>query len=341
MFIGIEKERIILKEYKFIDLFAGIGGFRIALESVGAKCVFSSEINKYSCATYEANFDEYPDGDITQILSKDIPEHDILCAGFPCQPFSLASVPKYRSLGLKMGFEHKTQGTLFHDICKILKYHRPKAFILENVKHLKGHDGGNTWDTIEKALRGLDYTIYDKVIDARKVVPQHRERVFIVGFSDGIKFEWPEIEDQKPVLKNILNSGRAKGRYTLTDGVWRALRRHAQRHKSMGHGFGYGLGNRNSVSRTLSARYYKDGAEILIEQSGGRNPRRLTPRECARLMGFPKDFKIIVSDSQAYRQFGNSVVVPIVRKIAEKVVYTMKNPEYIPEQTEISDFAEV
>ena len=327
--------------YKFIDLFAGIGGFRLALESIGAKCVYSSEINKYSCATYEANFGDFPDGDITQKFAKDIPEHDILCAGFPCQPFSQASVPKYKSLGRKLGFEHETQGTLFHDICRILKYHKPKAFILENVKHLKRHDGGKTWDTIVKSLRGLDYTVYDTVIDARKVVPQHRERVFIVGFADEIKFEWPEIEDRKPVLRNILNSGRAKDRYTLTDGVWRALKRHAKRHKSKGHGFGYGLGNRNSVSRTLSARYYKDGAEILIEQSGGRNPRRLTPRECARLMGFPEDFRIIVSDSQAYRQFGNSVVVPIVRKIAEKVVHTMKNPEYLPEQTDISDFAEV
>lgn len=326
--------------YKFIDLFAGIGGFRLALESAGARCVFSSEINKYSCATYEVNFGEYPEGDITEILSKDIPEHDILCAGFPCQPFSKASVPKYRSLGLKLGFEHKTQGTLFYDICKILKYHRPKAFILENVKHLKGHDGGKTWEIIEQNLRGLDYTIYYEVIDAVKLVPQHRERIFIIGFAEELKFEWPEIEDRKLMVRNILNPHRSAKRYTLTDGVWRALKRHAKRHKAKGHGFGYGIADRNGVSRTLSARYYKDGAEILIEQSGGRNPRRLTPRECARLMGFPEDFKIPVSDSQAYRQFGNSVVVPLVKLIAKSVVGTLENPEYLPEQLHVSDFAE-
>ena len=326
-----------MNRYRFIDLFAGIGGFRIAFEDTEAKCVFSSEIDKYAQATYHENFGEYPEGDITTILSKDIPEHDILCAGFPCQPFSQAGVAKYNSLGWKHGFEHETKGTLFHDVCRILKYHQPKTFLLENVKNLKGHDGGKTWGVIQKSLVDLGYTIYSSVIDAAKMVPQHRERVYIVGFKEELKFEWPEIPDLKPRLNQILYR-RAKERYTLTDGVWKALKRHAKRHKSKGHGFGYGIADRKGISRTMSARYYKDGAEILIEQKNGKNPRRLNPRECARLMGFSDDFKIPVSDNQAYRQFGNSVVAPLVTIIAERIVHTLNNPELLPEQTKVSDF---
>jgi DNA (cytosine-5)-methyltransferase 1 len=318
---------------RFIDLFAGIGGFRLALESLGAKCVFSSEIDKYSCKTYEANFGESPDGDITEIPSKDIPEHDILCAGFPCQPFSQASVPKYKSLGRKMGFQHETQGTLFHDICRILDHSRPIAFILENVKHLKGHDGGKTWAVIEQNLENLDYTIYHKIIDARVVVPQHRERIFIVGFRDPLKFEWPEIEDKNPKLKDILEK-KVDKKYTLTDGVWKALQNHSKRHNQKGHGFGYSIADLKGISRTLSARYYKDGAEILIEQKG-KNPRRLTPTECRKLQGFPDDFIFPVSDVQAYRQLGNAVVVPIVKEIAKSVLASIKTPEYVPVQTKL------
>ncbi len=324
-------------KYKFIDLFAGIGGIRLAFESTGSECVFSSEIDKYAQATYNENFGDYPKGDITKILSNEIPEHDILCAGFPCQPFSQAGVAKYNSLGWKHGFEHKTKGTLFHDVCRILKYHKPKAFLLENVKNLKGHDGGKTWEVIQNSLTSLGYTIYDSVIDAAKLVPQHRERVYIIGFKDELKFDWPDILDLKPRLNQILYN-RTKDRYTLTDGVWRALKRHAKRHKSKGHGFGYGIADRKGISRTLSARYYKDGAEILIEQKKGKNPRRLNPRECARLMGYSDDFKIPVSDSQAYRQFGNSVVVPLVKIIAERIVYTLENPELLPEQTKVSEY---
>ena len=325
-------------KFKFIDLFAGIGGFRIAFESAGAKCVFSSENDKYAQATYYENFEDYPSGDITKILSNEIPKHDILCAGFPCQPFSQAGVAKYNSLGIKHGFDHETKGTLFNDICRILKYHKPKAFLLENVKNLKGHDKGNTWKVIEESLINLGYTIYYSVIDAAKIVPQHRERVYIIGFREELKFEWPEIPDLEPRLNQILYK-RTQDRYTLTDGVWKALKRHASRHKSKGNGFGYGIADRKGISRTLSARYYKDGAEILIEQKSNKNPRRLNPRECARLMGYSDSFKIPVSDNQAYKQFGNSVVVPLVKILAERLIYTLENPKFLPEQTEITGFA--
>ena len=291
------------KPFTFIDLFAGIGGMRLAFEAVGGKCVYSSEWNKYSQQTYEANYGDWPEGDITEINASDIPKHDVLAAGFPCQPFSIAGVSKKRSLGMPDGFED-TQGTLFFDVVRILKERRPSAFLLENVKNLKSHDGGNTFRVIMRALRGLGYDVHSQVIDAKRVVPQHRERVFIVGFDSPTDFAFPDMPDAKPKLRDVL-SRRVPEKYTLGDGVWRALQRHAANSKAKGNGFGYGLADRNGTTRTLSARYYKDGSEILIPQRN-KNPRRLTPRECARLMGFPDTFQIPVSDSQAYRQFGNA-----------------------------------
>jgi len=308
--------------FRFIDLFAGIGGLRIAFESAGGKCVFSSEWNKFSQQTYSDNFGDVPDGDITKIDEKEIPDHDILVGGFPCQPFSIAGVSSKNSLGRKHGFEDETQGTLFFDICRIIKEKKPSAFLLENVKNLKSHDKGRTFKTIMKALQEeLGYDVHYKVIDASKLVPQHRERIFIVGFRTPMEFEFPELEDKRPKLGDILDKMVAD-KYTLTDGTWNSLQRHMEKHREKGNGFGYNLADRKGTAKTLSARYYKDGAEILIPQKN-KNPRRLTPRECARLMGFPEDFRIPVSDNQAYRQFGNAVVVPVVKLIAKEVVDTM------------------
>ena len=310
--------------FRFIDLFAGIGGMRIAFERNGGKCVYSSEWNKYSGETYKANFGEEPDGDITKVEASAIPEHDILVAGFPCQPFSIAGVSKKNSLGRATGFEDKTQGTLFFDVCRILKEKRPSAFMLENVKNLKSHDKGNTYRVIREALDELDYEVFDDIIDGQAFVPQHRERIIIVGFDrkrygKDIKFSFDITPvEPKPTVKDILEDN-VGDKYTLTDKLWNYLQAYAQKHKEAGNGFGYGIAPLDGVSRTLSARYYKDGSEILIAQEG-KNPRRLTPRECARLQGFPDDFKIVVSDTQAYKQFGNSVVVPLMTNIAGLIV---------------------
>ena len=307
------------KSFRFIDLFAGIGGLRIAFESAGGQCVFSSEWNKFSQQTYEANFGEIPQGDITKIDEKEIPDHDILVGGFPCQPFSIAGVSSRNSLGRKHGFKDETQGTLFFDICRIIKVKRPKAFLLENVKNLTSHDGGKTFNVIMNALQNeLGYDVHYKVIDASTQVPQHRERIFIVGFATPMQFEFPELVDKRPKLGDILEK-RVDKKYTLHDGTWNALQRHLEKHRSKGNGFGYNLADTNGQAKTLSARYYKDGAEILIPQKN-KNPRKLTPRECARLMGFPEDYKIIVSDNQSYRQFGNAVVVPVVKTLAMQIV---------------------
>ncbi|SMH72601.1 Modification methylase [Candidatus Nitrosotalea okcheonensis] len=306
--------------FTFIDLFAGIGGMRLAFERAGGRCVFSSEWNKFSQQTYEANFGEVPEGDITNINENDIPDHDILAGGFPCQPFSIAGVSKKQSLNRPHGFEDETQGTLFFDIARILKAKRPKAFLLENVKNLQSHDKGKTLKIILKTLRDhLGYDVHYKIMDAKVVVPQHRERIFIVGFSEPTEFSFPEIPDRKLIMHDILES-KVDKKYTLTKGVWNALQRHAANSKAKGNGFGYGMTNLDGISRTLSARYYKDGSEVLIPQKNNPVPRRLTPRECARLMGFPESFKIVVSDSQAYRQFGNALVVPLVEEIAKSVV---------------------
>lgn len=312
--------------FTFIDLFAGIGGIRMAFEKAGGKCVFSSEWNKFAQQTYEANFGEMPEGDITKIDAKNIPDHDVLAAGFPCQPFSLAGVSSRNSLNRPHGFEDEIQGTLFFDIVRILKEKRPKAFLLENVKNLKGHDKGHTFKVIMKSLQeSLGYDIHYKVIDARSLVPQHRERIYIVGFAEPTNFEFPVMKDKKPKLRDILDSDPSVREYCLPDGTWRALQRHAEKHKKLGNGFSYSLANLDGVANTMSARYYKDGAEILIPMGENMNPRMLTPRECSRLMGFPKNFKIPVSDNQAYRQFGNSVVVPVVEKIAKTVIKCMQS----------------
>lgn len=311
-------------QFTFIDLFAGIGGMRIAFERAGGRCVYSSEWNKYSQQTYFANFGEQPEGDITQVNASDIPEHDILVGGFPCQPFSIAGVSKKNSLGRATGFEDKTQGTLFFDVCRILKEKRPKAFMLENVKNLCSHDKGRTFKIILESLNELNYEVFYSILDGQHYVPQHRERILIIGFDKkrygkNIKFNFDLTPtEKKPVIRDILENG-VDEKYTLSDKLWIYLQNYAKKHKAAGNGFGYGIAPLDGVSRTISARYYKDGSEILIEQEG-KNPRRLTPRECARLQGFPDSFKIPVSDTQAYKQFGNSVVVPLIANVAKLMV---------------------
>lgn len=314
------------RKLRFIDLFCGIGGFRLAFERIGCECVFSSDWDKYSQVTYEANFGEKPHGDIYAIADKDIPQFDILCAGFPCQPFSIAGVSKKNSLGRKHGFDDEKQGNLFFRIADILDYHRPQAFVLENVKNLRSHDKGRTFKIIYDTLtKHLGYQVCWKVIDARSVVPQHRERIFLVGFKPTRFFEFPEFSEDGPRLASIFEHD-IPDKYTLTGHLWQYLQDYANKHKAAGNGFGFGLFDGKGVARTLSARYYKDGSEILISQGAGKTPRRLTPRECCRLMGYPDDFKIPVSDTQAYRQFGNSVVVPVVTRIAERVVQSLQRP---------------
>ena len=314
--------------YSFIDLFAGIGGMRIAYENAGGNCVYSNEWNKYSQQTYFANFGEQPDGDITKVNEYDIPDHDILVAGFPCQPFSIAGVSKKQSMGRATGFEDKTQGTLFFDICRILKAKRPKAFMLENVKNLCSHDKGRTFKVITESLDELDYDVFYQILDGQNYVPQHRERILIVGFDrkrygNDINFKFALTPvDPKPVIRDILEKD-VDDKYTLSDKLWNYLQDYAAKHKAAGNGFGYGIADPDGVARTLSARYFKDGSEILIEQEG-QNPRRLTPRECARLQGFPETFKIPVSDTQAYKQFGNSVVVPLMSNVAQLVCAKLK-----------------
>lgn len=307
--------------FSFIDLFSGIGGFRIPLEGIGGSCVFSSEIDKYSQKTYKSWFGETPHGDITEINAADIPDHDVLAAGFPCQPFSLAGVSKKNSLGRAHGFNCEIQGTLFFDIASIIEVKRPPIVLLENVKNLKSHDKGRTWKVIQETLeKDLKYKVFHKVIDAADYVPQHRERVYIVCFDTKVfgnnpPFEFPDKpEGERPKLADILDPN-PDAKYTLTDHLWKYLQDYAERHRAKGNGFGFGLADLQGVTRTLSARYHKDGSEILIPQEG-KNPRRLTPQECLKLMGFPEHLPIVVSDTQAYRQFGNA----IVPKVAEVVV---------------------
>lgn len=312
------------KQFTFIDLFAGIGGMRIAFDRAGGQCVYSNEWNKYSQQTYFANFGDQPEGDITKVDAKDIPDHDILVAGFPCQPFSIAGVSKKNSMGRATGFEDKTQGTLFFDVCRILKEKRPKAFMLENVKNLCSHDKGRTFKVIQESLDELGYEVFFDILDGQNYVPQHRERILIVGFDrerygKEIGFDFALTpKEPKPVMRDILDS-EVDAKYTLSDKLWIYLQNYAAKHKAAGNGFGYGIAPLDGVSRTISARYYKDGSEILIAQEG-KNPRRLTPRECARLQGFPDTFKIPVSDTQAYQQFGNSVVVPLMENVAKLIV---------------------
>jgi DNA (cytosine-5)-methyltransferase 1 len=310
----------------FIDLFAGIGGMRMAFENAGARCVFTSEYDPFAQETYSANFKGDVAGDITAIPPRLIPRHDILLAGFPCQPFSIAGVSKKNSLGRLHGFKDPTQGTLFFNVKEIIATRRPAAFLLENVKHLLRHDRGNTFRVIRDSLENeLGYFLPEpRVLDASNLVPQHRERVFIVGFRSPREFHWPEVQKASPRLGQILQQ-EAPEKYTLSDHLWNYLQTYAAKHKAKGNGFGFGRFGPHDVARTLSARYFKDGSEILIDQ-GDRNPRRLTPRECARLMGFPDTFKIPVSDTRAYKQFGNSVVVPLVQKVACEIVKALHRP---------------
>src|SRR3989344_5113119 len=315
--------------FTFIDLFAGIGGTRLGFQKAGGICVFTSDWDRHAQTTYQQNFGSMPHGDIRKIKIDVIPDFDILLAGFPCQPFSIAGVSKKNSLGRKHGFEDKEQGNLFFEITRILKGKKPKAFLLENVKNLKSHDSGNTFKIIIDSLEKLNYHIFHSVIDAKYYVPQHRERTFIAGFRKDIfpeiKFKFPDhIEGRIPKIADILEK-KVDKKYTLTDGLWKYLRDYAEKHRKNGNGFGFGLidPEKETTTRTLSARYYKDGSEILIRQKG-KNPRRLTPRECARLMGFPDSYKILVSDTQAYKQFGNSIVVPAVSVVAQQVASTLK-----------------
>lgn len=317
-----------MNTFTFIDLFAGIGGFRLALEQLGGQCVFASEWDKFSQQTYEANFGDKPAGDITQISEDQIPDHDILTGGFPCQPFSIAGVTKHNALGNAHGFQHPTQGTLFFDIVRIIKEKQPKAFLLENVKNLTSHNKGQTFETIKWTLEDeLKYHIFYKVLDASFILPQHRERIFIVGFKDPLDFKFPILPQKKPKIRDVLQK-QVDNKYTLSDKLWQYLQDYAAKHRKKGNGFGYGLVDLDGISRTLSARYYKDGSEILIPQKG-KNPRRLTPRECARLLGFPDTFKIVVSDTRAYGQFGNSVAVPVVEAIAQEIIKSLNTSKQI------------
>ncbi|WP_111560136.1 DNA (cytosine-5-)-methyltransferase [Paracoccus sediminilitoris] len=326
------------RAFTFIDLFAGIGGLRRAMDGAGGHCVFTSEWDKYAQKTYHAN---YPDnreiaGDIREVDAADIPEHDVLVAGFPCQPFSIAGVSKKNALGRLHGFQDETQGTLFFDVLRILMHHRPAAFLLENVKNLKSHDKGRTFDVIRRKLtEELGYTLHTQVIDAANFVPQHRERIVMVGFRENTGFSYDDLvlpgragrgmrdilhpEDGTEAPESHFTVGddaKVSDKYTLSDKLWQFLQGYAAKHKAAGNGFGFGLVDGNSISRTLSARYYKDGSEILVSRGEGNNPRRLTPRECARLMGYDDSFRIPVSDTQAYKQFGNSVAVPVFAEVA-------------------------
>jgi DNA (cytosine-5)-methyltransferase 1 len=351
--------------FSFIDLFAGIGGIRMGFEAHGGKCVFTSEWNPFSQKTYLENFGENFGenlsenfaagaematahsaapahtliGDIVSFPEHAVPAHEVLLAGFPCQPFSIAGVSKKNALGRPHGFECTTQGTLFFDVARIIAARRPAAFLLENVKNLLSHDKGRTFDVILQTLRDeLGYEVHYRVIDGQHFTPQHRERIIIVGFRGATSFTWNDLRlpAQGPRLASILHrtdgsepvlpwdgdrffdhrARTVQPKYTLTPKLWAYLQSYAEKHRAAGNGFGFGLAFADSVTRTLSARYHKDGSEILVHQGDGKRPRRLTPRECARLMGFPDTFRIPVSDTQAYRQFGNSVVMPVMREVA-------------------------
>lgn len=329
-------------DFTFIDLFAGIGGLRKAFESINGQCVFTSEWDPYAQKTYADNF---PDGhalngDITQVPAGEVPDHDVLLAGFPCQPFSIAGVSKKNALGRAHGFLDETQGTLFFDVARIIAAKQPKAFLLENVKNLQSHDKGRTFQVIRDVLtRELGYHIHVRVIDGKHFVPQHRERIAIVGFREDVPFSWDALnlpEKGSRRMADILHredgsepwlswdgdrffdhrKQKPNEKYILTDKLWAYLKAYAAKHRAAGNGFGFGLVGPDDIARTLSARYYKDGSEILVSRGARRNPRRLTPRECARLMGLPDDFRIPVSDTRAYKQFGNSVVMPAFREVA-------------------------
>lgn len=308
--------------FRFIDLFAGIGGIRLGLESAGGSCVYSVEIDRFARQTYEANFEHCEATDVRDVLGVDLPLFDVLAAGFPCQPFSIAGVSKKLSLGRRHGFDDEKSGNLFFEITRVIQVSaRPPAVLfLENVKNLLSHDHGNTFRVIQESLEDLGYNLSHRVIDARSFVPQHRERTFIVGLHREVfgeeQFVFPDPPAlDGPRLGKIL-ADQSHPKYVLSEHLWGYLKDYAAKHRAAGNGFGYGLVGPEDVTRTLSARYHKDGSEILV-RTDGPTPRRLTPRECARLMGFPDSFVIPVSDTQAYRQFGNSVVVPVVSFLAQ------------------------
>lgn len=336
--------------FTFIDLFAGIGGIRTAFERVGGHCVFTSEWDRWAQQTYRANFpnDEFSEhvfeGDITNVVASEIPDHDVLVGGFPCQPFSIAGVSKKNALGRAHGFADATQGTLFFDVARIIDEKRPAAFLLENVKNLKSHDRGRTFEVIRRTLEEeLGYELHTRVVNGKHFTPQNRERILLVGFREPSDFNFDDLllEDYPSAVSDVLHAqheaglphdsdrfidpitGEVSTKYTLTDHLWTYLQNYAEKHRAAGNGFGFGLVDLQGTTRTLSARYYKDGSEILIPQEG-KNPRRLTPRECARLMGFDDDFVIPVSDTQAYKQFGNSVVVPAITAVAELMAPQVK-----------------
>ena len=311
--------------FKFVDLFAGIGGFRIALEKLGGKCVFTCEWDRYAQKTYKAWHGELPHGDIRKVSPSDIPDHDLMAAGFPCQPFSIAGVSKKKSLGRAHGFKCASQGNLFFYLASIVEVKRPPVLFLENVKNLVSHDKGQTWRVIKGTLEELEYEVFHSIIDARQWVPQHRERIYIVCFDKkvfgpDVKFQFPTSPNSSARgVESILES-ECDAKYTLSEHLWTYLRKYAEKHRAKGNGFGFGLVNPKDVTRTLSARYYKDGSEILIPQNG-RPPRRLTPTECAKLMGFdPGRYPIVVSDTQAYRQFGNAVCPLVVEAVGHEII---------------------
>lgn len=326
---------------RFIDLFAGIGGLRLAAESIGGRCVFTSEWDAYAKSIYEQNFRDNRaiEGDIRLIDADAVPEHDLLLAGFPCQPFSIAGVSKANALGRKHGFDHATQGTLFYDVVRIIKRRQPSAFLLENVKNLTSHDGGRTFKVIMDVLeKELKYKVQFRVIEARHFVPQRRPRIVIVGFKEDNSFNLNEMalpEKDQVKMRSILHPedgsevaekhytlgdlAEVNPKYVLTKGLWSYLQAYKEKHGKAGNGFGFGIVGPDDIARTLSARYYKDGSEILISRGNSETPRRLTPRECARLMGFPETFKFDVSDTRAYKAFGNSVAVPVFKAVLKEM----------------------
>ena len=333
--------------FRFVDLFAGIGGIRLGLESAGGECVFTVEFDKWAMKTYSANHVEFDENgelieeaptDIYEVDPAGIPPYHVLAAGFPCQPFSIAGVSKNLSLGRQHGFDHAKSGNLFNEIVRLIDDapSPPPVLFLENVKHLRHHDKGRTFTVIMNTLKDRGYHATSKVIDAKPWVPQHRERTFIVGLHSSVygeqEFAFPDEADYPPkpwpTMDRVLERGRVDPKYTLSDHLWQYLQDYADKHRAAGNGFGYGLVSRKSVSRTISARYHKDGSEILVEQKG-KNPRRLTPTECARLMGYPPNFQLPkdVSDTQLYRQFGNSVVVPVIEFLAKSLA---KQIEFAP-----------
>lgn len=312
--------------FTYCDLFAGIGGIRLPFQKLGGRCVFSCEWDKFAQKTYRMNYGETPAGDIRQVVSEDLPDFDVLLAGFPCQPFSLAGVSKKQSLGRPTGFEDKTQGTLFFEVARIIRDKQPRAFLLENVKNLTSHDRGKTFKVILQTLEGeLGYQVFWKVLDSKNWTCQHRERIYIVGFRNEANFSWDalDIPKENHVVGEILEEN-PDSHYTLSDKLWSYLKSYREKHEAAGHGFGYSIVGPQDTTRTLSARYHKDGSEILVRQNG-KNPRKLTPRECARLQGFPDNFIIPVSDTQAYKQFGNSVTVPVVRSVARLMMGACKD----------------